>query len=144
MLGEPLLHRHMRIPPNDNLVRFLVIAPERTELVRYKLGRSPLLRDALEDGNFHIIKSDHLRRFLGARAPRPRRPGAAPRARPGHRADRRADAPLRRLTAAGRRLGSGAQRPERRATSASRHAPTPASRYATATGGLTGPLPLSA
>ena len=69
MLGEPLLHRHMRIPPNDSLVRFLVIAPERTELVRYKLGRSPLLRDALEHGNFHIIKSDHLRRFLAPEHP---------------------------------------------------------------------------
>ena len=44
MLGEPLLRRHARIPPDDALVRFLVIAPERTELVRYKLERSPLLR----------------------------------------------------------------------------------------------------
>ena len=34
-----------RIPPDESLVRFLVIAPERTELVRYKLERSPLLRD---------------------------------------------------------------------------------------------------
>ena len=48
MLGEPLLRRHARIPPDERLVRFLVIAPERTELVRYKLDRSPLLRDALE------------------------------------------------------------------------------------------------
>ncbi len=69
MLGEALLHRHRRIPANDNLVRFLVIAPERTELVRYKLGRSPLLREALEHGNFHIIKSDHLRRFLAPEHP---------------------------------------------------------------------------
>ena len=37
MLGEPLLRRHVRIPPDDSLVRFLVIAPERTELVRYKM-----------------------------------------------------------------------------------------------------------
>ena len=69
MLGEALLHRHRRIPANDNLVRFLVIAPERTELVRYKLGRSPLLREALEHGKFHIIKSDHLRRFLAPEHP---------------------------------------------------------------------------
>ncbi len=69
MLSEPLLHRHARIPANENLVRFLVIAPERTELVRYKLGRSPLLRDALEHGGFHIIKSDHLRRFLAPERP---------------------------------------------------------------------------
>ncbi len=69
MLGEPLLHRHRRIPANENLIRFLVVAPERTELIRYKLGRSPLLREALEHGNFHIIKSDHLRRFLAPEHP---------------------------------------------------------------------------
>jgi hypothetical protein len=64
MLGEPLLRRHARIPPDDNLIRFLVVAPERAELVRYKLERSPLLRAALADGNWHIVKSDHLRAFL--------------------------------------------------------------------------------
>ena len=64
MLGDPLLRRHARIPPDEQIVRFLVIAPERTELVRYKLARSPLLRAALEDGPWHIIKSDHLRAFL--------------------------------------------------------------------------------
>jgi hypothetical protein len=64
MLGEPLLRRHARIPPDDALIRFLVIAPERTELVRYKLERSPLLREALDTGNWHIIKSTHLRAFL--------------------------------------------------------------------------------
>jgi hypothetical protein len=64
MLGEPLLRRHARIPPDDSLIRFLVIAPERTELVRYKLERSPLLRAALDEGNWHIIKSTHLRAFL--------------------------------------------------------------------------------
>ncbi len=69
MLGEPLLRRHARIPPNDSLVRFLVIAPERTELVRYKIGRSPLLRAALEDGGFNIVKSDYLRRFLDTEKP---------------------------------------------------------------------------
>jgi hypothetical protein len=69
MLGEPLLRRHARIPANDSLVRFLVIAPERTELVRYKIGRSPLLRAALEEGGFNIVKSDYLRRFLDAEKP---------------------------------------------------------------------------
>jgi hypothetical protein len=64
MLGEPLLRRHARIPTDERIVRFLVIAPERTELVRYKLDRSPLLRAALDDGPWHILKSDHLRRFL--------------------------------------------------------------------------------
>ncbi len=64
MLGEPLLRRHARIPSDERIVRFLVIAPERTELVRYKLARSPLLRAALDEGPWHILKSDHLRRFL--------------------------------------------------------------------------------
>jgi hypothetical protein len=64
MLGEPLLRRHARIPPDESLIRFLVIAPERAELVRYKLERSPLLRAALEESNWHIVKADHLRAFL--------------------------------------------------------------------------------
>jgi hypothetical protein len=64
MLGEPLLRRHARIPPDESLIRFLVIAPERGELVRYKLERSPLLRAALAQANWHIVKSDHLRAFL--------------------------------------------------------------------------------
>jgi hypothetical protein len=41
-----------------------VIAPERAELVRYKLARSPLLRAALDAGTWHIIKANHLRTFL--------------------------------------------------------------------------------
>ena len=68
MLGEPILRRHTRVPPDASIIRFLVIAPERTELVRYKLERSPLLRSALDEGTWHIVKSDHLRAFL-ARQP---------------------------------------------------------------------------
>ena len=64
MLGEPMLRRHARIPPDESIIRFLVVAPERAELVRYKLDRSPLLRAALDEGTWHIIKSDHLRAFL--------------------------------------------------------------------------------
>ena len=64
MLGEPLLRRHARIPPDDALIRFLVVAPERADLVRFKLARSPLLRAALDDGTWHIVKSDQLRAFL--------------------------------------------------------------------------------
>lgn len=63
MLGEPLLRRGGQIPPDPDLVRFLVVAPERTELIRYKLERSPLLRSALEAGNWHILKANHLRAF---------------------------------------------------------------------------------
>ncbi|MGZ9159544.1 MAG: hypothetical protein ACXW4T_00145 [Candidatus Limnocylindrales bacterium] len=69
MLGEPLLRRHARIEPDDRLIRFLVIAPERTELVRHKLDRSPLLRSAMERGGWTIIKWDHLRTFLEAETP---------------------------------------------------------------------------
>jgi hypothetical protein len=69
MIGDPLLRKHARIAPDDRLVRFLVIPPERTELVRYKLARSPLLRAALTEGSWHILKSTHLRRFLAADVP---------------------------------------------------------------------------
>ena len=64
MLGEPLLQRGMQIPPAEGIVRFLVVVPERTELVRAKLDRSPVLRAALETGNWHILKSNHLRRLV--------------------------------------------------------------------------------
>jgi hypothetical protein len=69
ILGESLLRRHGRIAPSERLIRFLVIAPERTDLVRYKLERSPLLRSAMEDGGWHIIKWDHLRTFLAGDPP---------------------------------------------------------------------------
>jgi hypothetical protein len=64
MLGEPILRRHARIPSEEGMVRFLVVAPERTELLRHKLERSPLLRDAVARDNWHIIKWNHLRAFL--------------------------------------------------------------------------------
>jgi hypothetical protein len=64
MLGEPILRRHARIPQEEGTVRFLVVAPERTELVRHKLERSPLLRAAFERDNWHVIKWNHLRTFL--------------------------------------------------------------------------------
>jgi hypothetical protein len=63
MLGEPLLRRGALIPTAEDIVRFLVVVPERTELLRYKLERSPLLRTAMDDGNWHILKSNHLRAF---------------------------------------------------------------------------------
>ncbi|HVL52853.1 MAG TPA: hypothetical protein VM344_01175, partial [Vitreimonas sp.] len=66
MLGETLLRRHARIPPDERLVRFLVVPPERTELVRHKLERSPLLREAVAAGNWHVLKWNHLRAFLDA------------------------------------------------------------------------------
>jgi hypothetical protein len=64
MLTDALLRRGPRIPASDSVVRFIVIAPERAELVRFKLSRSPLLARALEEQNWHILKSDHLRRLV--------------------------------------------------------------------------------
>ena len=95
MLGEPLLKRGARIQDEPTLVRFLVVLPERVELVRFKLERSPLLRRALERDNWHILKADHLRcpGRPGGRRPRP--PGAVPRPRPGDRAWRPAAPALR-------------------------------------------------
>jgi hypothetical protein len=66
MLADPLLKRGQLIPTDDKLVRFLVIPPERSELVRIKLARSPVLRDAMVAGNWHILKSNHLRRLFAA------------------------------------------------------------------------------
>lgn len=69
MLGETVLRRHARIGDDERLVRFLVIAPQRASLLRHKLDRSPLLRTALEEGGWHILKWDHLRTFLAQPVP---------------------------------------------------------------------------
>lgn len=63
MLGETVLRRHARMPPDERLVRFLVVLPERAELVRHKLERSPLLRGELEAGGWHLLKANHLREW---------------------------------------------------------------------------------
>jgi len=68
MLTEPVLRRGPRIPTDDHVVRFLVIAPERTELLRYKLAYSPLLRRTMEADNWHILKTDHLRTLVDGEA----------------------------------------------------------------------------
>jgi hypothetical protein len=66
MLTEPVLRRGPLIPQDDTTVRFLVILPERVDLVRFKLARSPVLRRALEVGNWHILKANHLRALVEA------------------------------------------------------------------------------
>jgi len=63
MLAEPVLRRHARIPPDDRITRLLVVLPERVELIRHKLDRSPLLREAIEAGPWSIIKVPHLLAF---------------------------------------------------------------------------------
>jgi hypothetical protein len=65
MLGDLLLRRHARMASDPGLVRFLVLAPERTELARHKLDTSPVLRGAVESGNWHVILWPHLRAWLG-------------------------------------------------------------------------------
>jgi hypothetical protein len=66
MAGEPVLRRGSLIPQIDDLVRFLVVVPERTELLRFKLARSAVLREAMARGNWYILKSNHLRRLIEA------------------------------------------------------------------------------
>jgi hypothetical protein len=68
MLGDVLLRRHARIPPDERMVRFLAIAPERRDLARYKLESSPVLREAMDASNWHLILWPHLRAWL-AREP---------------------------------------------------------------------------
>jgi hypothetical protein len=65
MLGDTVLRRHARMAPDERVVRFCVVLPERVELVRYKLERSPLLRTELEEGGWHLMKADHLREWAG-------------------------------------------------------------------------------
>src|SRR4051794_26017206 len=63
MVSEVVLRRHARVASDERLVRFLVVLPERAELVRHKLDRSPLLRDGLEQGGWHLVKANHLREW---------------------------------------------------------------------------------
>ena len=65
MLTDALLRRGPKVPSDETIVRFLVVPPERVELMRLKLARSPLLRKAMDDQNWHILKSNHLRRLHG-------------------------------------------------------------------------------
>jgi hypothetical protein len=65
MLGDTVLRRHARMPADERVIRFLVVLPERAELVRHKLGRSPILRTQLEEGGWHILKANHLREWAG-------------------------------------------------------------------------------
>ncbi len=65
MLSDTVLRRHARIPRDERLVRFLVVLPERAELVRHKLERSPLLREGMEAGDWHLVKANHVRDWAG-------------------------------------------------------------------------------
>ena len=69
IVSEALLRRGSRIPNVERLVRFLVLAPERAELVRLKLARSPLLRTAMERDNWHILTWENLGAFASRERP---------------------------------------------------------------------------
>ena len=69
MLGEPVLRRGRIIAPDERIVRFVVLPPERVDLLRRKLEGSPVLRAAMEAGNWHILRTDALRRFAALPAP---------------------------------------------------------------------------
>ncbi|HEX2193807.1 MAG TPA: hypothetical protein VHK63_02460 [Candidatus Limnocylindria bacterium] len=60
MMGEAVLRRGRQIEPTDQQARFLVFPRERTELVRFKLERSPWLREEVERQNWHFLKWQHL------------------------------------------------------------------------------------
>jgi hypothetical protein len=60
---EPVLRRGPRIETSDALVRFLVIADERVPLARLRLARSPVLRQRLEQDNWHVLRWSNVRRL---------------------------------------------------------------------------------
>jgi hypothetical protein len=60
ILSEPILVRHARYPIDDKVVRFIVLPAERAELVKFKMARSPLLRQAIEERNWHFLKWNHV------------------------------------------------------------------------------------
>ena len=65
MLGDTVLKRHARMPVDNRVVRFLVVLPERADLVRHKLARSPILGAALDEGGWHFMKANHVREWSG-------------------------------------------------------------------------------
>jgi len=69
MLGEPVLRRGRGIAADERLVRFLVVPPERVELLRRKLEHSPVLRARMEADNWHVLRMDALRRFAARPSP---------------------------------------------------------------------------
>lgn len=64
MLGDLLLKRHVRIPPHPGLVRILAVPPERGPLVAHRLAASPLLRTAMDAGDWSLVLWPQLRAWL--------------------------------------------------------------------------------
>lgn len=59
-LAEPLLSRAVS---GDGVKRYVVLPLERTELARFKLARSPLLRQVIAAQGWDFLKYTHLREF---------------------------------------------------------------------------------
>ena len=66
MVTDALLVRGPKLPTDERMVRFLVLPDERIELLRHKLSRSALLRRALEEGNWHVLRWSGVRRLAAA------------------------------------------------------------------------------
>jgi hypothetical protein len=63
-LDEPLRRRGPRIDTTDSIVRFLVVPDERSELIRLRLARSPLLRERIRADNWHMLTWTNVRRLF--------------------------------------------------------------------------------
>ena len=103
MLGEPLLRRHARIPPDDGA---RPVPRHRPGADRARPLQARALAAAAGGPRRGQLAHRQVRppaRVPRARPARPGRPRAVPRPRPGGRARRRADAAVRRLTAGAHR-----------------------------------------
>jgi hypothetical protein len=65
-IDEAVRRRGPRIDTTDAIVRFLVIADERADLVRLRLARSGLLRERLAEDNWHILRWSNVRRLAAS------------------------------------------------------------------------------
>jgi len=60
--AEADMQRHFRVSPPS--VHQMVLTLERAGLIRHKLDASPVLRTALEAGNWHLVLWPYLRAWL--------------------------------------------------------------------------------
>ena len=95
MLGEPLLKRGARIQAEPTQVRFLVVLPERVELVRFKLRSIAAAASGPRARQLAYPEGRPPARPGRAGGGKPRAPRAVPRPRPGDRARWRATPALR-------------------------------------------------
>ena len=97
MLGEPLLRRHARIPPDDRSCASSSSPRSGPSSSATSSSARRCCARPSRTAACNIIKSDHLRRFLDVEKPDLADLEPLPRTRSGDRAERRADAAVRRL-----------------------------------------------